>query len=149
VGSRWDTSRAEAPPQRPLHLADGGWCESGVSWSTAGVWGDLAAGSREAEPAFAFALGVARRRAVPLVGDSLGVGRRELDCGRGVREEELVARSVEVDAERKLLNPLGFGEGRGSERDAWVGLFAQTGRGASEGGLGRLEEICYVAGQVL
>ena len=83
----------------------------GVGWSTAGVRGDLATASREAEsevePAFAFAVGVGRRRAVPLVGESPGVERREPDCGRGVREEELVARSVEVDAARELLDPLG------------------------------------------
>ena len=54
-----------------------------------------------------FALGEGRRRAVPLVGESPGVERREPDCGRGVREEELVARSVDVDAERELLDPLG------------------------------------------
>ena len=103
----------------------------GVGWSTAGVRGDLATASREAESevelAFAFAVGVGRRRAVPLVGESRGVERREPDCGRGVRVEELVARSVEVDAARELLDPLGYGEGRGSERDAWVKLLAETG----------------------
>jgi len=108
----------------------------GVCWSTAGVRGDLATASREAESevelAFAFAVGVGSRRAVPFVGESPGVERREPDCGRGVREEELVARSVEVDAARVLLDPLGYGEGRGSERDAWVRLLAETGvRGRS------------------
>jgi hypothetical protein len=32
-----------------------------------------------------------------LVGTSPGVGRCNVDCTRGVREEELVARSVDVD----------------------------------------------------
>ena len=43
------------------------------------------------------------------------------DCGRGVCKEELVARSIEVDAERA-----GYGEGRDTEWDAWVGLLAET-----------------------
>ena len=108
----------------------------GSGWSTAGVRGDLATASREAESevelAFAVAVGVGRRRAVPLVGESPGVERREPDCGRGVREEELVARSVDVDAERELLDPLGYGEGRESERGACVRLLAETGvRGRS------------------
>ena len=90
----------------------------GVGWSTADVRGNLATDSREAELAFMFALGVGG--AVPLVRESPGVERREPDCGRGVREEELVARSVDVDAERELLNPLGYGEGRESERGACV-----------------------------
>jgi len=78
--------------------------------------------SREAESevelAFAFALGVGKWCTIPLVRESPGVERRELDRGRGVREEELVARSVQVDAERELLDPLGYGEGRDLERDA-------------------------------
>jgi len=81
---------------------------------TAGVQGGLATASREAESeieyAFAFALGVGKWRAIPLVGESSGVERRELDGGRGVREEERVAQSVEVDAERELLDPLGYGK---------------------------------------
>jgi len=43
-----------------------------------------------------------------------------------LREEELVARSVEVDAERELLDPLEYGEDRDSERDAWARLLAET-----------------------
>jgi len=54
------------------------------------------------------------------------------DCWRGVREEGRVARRVEVDEERALLDPLGYGEGRDAERDAWVGLLAETG-GVREG----------------
>ena len=98
-------------------------------WCT-GRFGD---DSREAELAFTFALGVwGGGGAVPLVRESPGVERREPDCGRGVREEELVARSVEVDAERELLDPLGYGEGRESERGACVRLLAETGvRGRS------------------
>jgi hypothetical protein len=81
----------------------------------------------EVELVLAVALGVGRRRAVPLVGESPGVERRGLDWGREAREEALAARSVEVDAERELLDPLGYGEGRESERDAWVGLLVETG----------------------
>ena len=107
------------------------WRKRGVDGSSTGVRGDLATASREAaesefELAFVVALGVGRRRVATLVGESPGVERRELDCGRGVREE-LVVRSVEVDAERELLDPLGYGEGRDSERDAWVRLLAETG----------------------
>jgi len=42
---------------------------------------------------------------------------------------ELVARSVcvDLDAKRELLEPLWYGEGRSSERDAWVGLLAEIG----------------------
>ena len=108
------------------------WRKRGADWSTAGVRGDLAAtasrgAESEVELVLAFALGVGRRRAVPLVGESPGVERRGLDWGREARDEALAARSVEVDAERELLDPLGYGEGRDSERDAWVGLLAETG----------------------
>ena len=75
----------------------------------------------EVELTFAFALGV-----VPLVGELPGAEQRELGCERGVCEE-LVAWSLEVDAERKLLYSLGYGEGRDSERDAWVGLLVEMG----------------------
>jgi len=44
-----------------------------------------------------------------------------------MRDEELVARSVEVDAGRGLLDPLGYGEGRDSDRDTCVGFLAETG----------------------
>jgi hypothetical protein len=44
-----------------------------------------------------------------------------------VRDDELVARSVEVDAGRELFEPLGYGEGKGSERDVRSGLAAETG----------------------
>jgi hypothetical protein len=62
-----------------------------------------------------------------LVGESPGVERRDVDGARGAREEELVTRSVDVDAERELLEPLGYGEGRDSDRVAWVGLAADMG----------------------
>ena len=60
---------------------------------------------------------------------STGVERRRLDRGWEVREEVLVARSVEVNAERGLLTPLWHGESRVLERDAWAGLLAETGGG--------------------
>jgi hypothetical protein len=41
--------------------------------------------------------------------------------------KELVVRSVEVDTESELLNPLRRGESRDSERDIWVELLAETG----------------------
>lgn len=67
---------------------------------------------------------------VPFVGESPGVERREPEGGRGVREVVVVVvvgRSVEVEAERELLDPLGYGVGRDSERDAWFGLIADMG----------------------
>ena len=60
----------------------------------------------EAELALVFVVGMGGRRAVPLVGESSGVERCELDWGQQVREEELGARSVGVDTERGLLNLL-------------------------------------------
>ena len=94
------------------------------------MWGDLATGSREAESevelAFVFAFGLGRRCAVPLVGRSLRVERRTRMRLR-LCDEELVARSVEIDAGRELLDPLGYGEGRNSERDPCVGLLAEAG----------------------
>ena len=93
------------------------------------VRGDLATPSRaaESEDELALALGVGRRRAVPFVGESPGVERRDDDWARGARDDELVARSVEVDAERELFEPLGYGEGKDSERDVRSGLPAETG----------------------
>jgi len=38
--------------------------------------------------------------------------RRTLNCAREVREKKLVTQNAGVDAERKLLDPLGYGEGR-------------------------------------
>jgi len=70
-----------------------------------------------------------RRRAVQLIGESLGVDWRELNRGRGMREE-LVARKVKVDAERELLDPLDI------ERARCVGRR-------------QVEVIRYVAGQVI
>ena len=92
--------------------------------------GDLATASRGvAERDVELALGVGRRRVVVvLVGESPGVERRDVDCARGVRgEEELVARSVDVEAEREELEPLGYGKGKDSDRAAWTGLSADTG----------------------
>jgi hypothetical protein len=63
---------------------------------------------------------------VPFVGESMGVERREADWVRGVRAEP-EARSVVVDAERELFDPLGYGDGKESERVAWTGLIAETG----------------------
>lgn len=73
-------------------------------------------------------MGVGRRRpAVPFVGEPAGVERREeADWARWVRDE-LVARSVVVDAERELLDPLGYGVGRDSERA--VGIEVPEGTG--------------------
>ena len=89
---------------------------------------------------------VGRRRAVLLAGESSGVERRELDCGRGVRDE-LAARSVEVDAARELLDPLGYGERKVSNRNAWLGCSWR--RGTSGDARRHLEGICYEAGQVI
>jgi hypothetical protein len=106
----------------------------GTSCSTAGIRGDFLTASREAESkvglVLVFPLGLAhcagRPRAVPLVRESPGFERGELNCGRGARNGEFVARSVEVDAESEVLNPLAHEEGGDSERDAWVGLLAET-----------------------
>ena len=82
--------------------------------SGSGTRGDLATAA-ESDVELALALGVGRRRVVPFVGESPGVERREADCVRCVRDE-LEARSVVVDAERELADPLGYGDGRDSER---------------------------------
>ena len=81
--------------------------QRGVGWSTAGVRGDLATASREVgsevELAFGFALGVGRRRGVPLIGESAGVeGLRERSspggascaAGRGRRGDGAVGPAV-------------------------------------------------------
>ena len=98
--------------------------------SGAGVRGDLAVTSRvaeaESEVELAFVVGVWRRRAVPFVGESPGVERREDDGLRGARPE-LDTRSVVVDAESELFDPLGYGEGKVSERDVWIGIPPETG----------------------
>ena len=44
-----------------------------------------------------------------------------------LRDEELVAQNVEVEAGRGLLDPLGYGEGRDSDRDTCVGFLAEAG----------------------
>ena len=73
----------------------------------------------ESDVELALALGVGRRRvSVPFVSDSAGVELREADCVRWVRYE-LDTRSVVVDTESELTDPLGYGVvgGRaGSER---------------------------------
>ena len=83
-----------------------------------GVRGDLAAASHEAvesevERAFTFGPGMGKWRVVvPLVGESPGVEQHEPEGGRGVRKVVVVVgRSVEVEAERELLDPLGYGAG--------------------------------------
>ena len=83
----------------------------------------------ESDVELALALGVGRRRdGVPFVGESAGVERREADCVRWVRDE-LDARSVVVDAESELTDPLGYGDGRDSERAEGIGLPEGTGGG--------------------
>jgi len=116
----------------------------GVGWTTASVRGDLAVDSRAAELGFAFAVCVGRRRAVPLVGESPGVERRKLDYGRRVREEELVARSVDVDEERVLLAR--WGTERVGTRSEMRALNCSRRRGASGGSHPRLEGIRLVTG---
>ena len=63
----------------------------------------------ESEVELALGLGVGRRRIEPfvVVGESLGVERREADCWRGGRDDELNARSVGVDAVSELADVLG------------------------------------------
>ena len=80
---RWDASRAEAPPRCPQHSADGGWCKNGVSWSTAGVPGDLAADLHEAGLVVTFVLSMGRWCTVPLVNWVHWIACR--DRGGGVR----------------------------------------------------------------
>ena len=75
------------------------------------------------------ALGVGRQRdGVPSVGESTGVERREADCVRWVRDEP-DARSVVVDAESELTDPLGYGDGRDSEQAEGIRLPEGTGGG--------------------
>jgi hypothetical protein len=73
-------------------------------------------------------VGVGRwRAAVPFVGEPAGVERREeADCARWERDE-MEARSVVVDAERELLDPLGYGVGRDSERAEGIEVPEGTG----------------------
>lgn len=82
----------------------------------------------ESEVELTFALGVGRwRPVVPLVGEPAGVERREeADCVRWVRDET-EARRVVVDAERELLDPLGYGVGRDSERAEGIEVPEGTG----------------------
>ena len=83
----------------------------------------------ESDVELALALGVGRRRdGNPFVGGSAGVGRREADCMRWVRDEP-DARGVVVDAESELTNPLGYGDGRDSERAEGIGLPEGAGGG--------------------
>ena len=82
----------------------------GASSCTGGRGGlGLAAASRaaaESEFELAVGLGVGRRRADPfvVVGESPGVERREDDCWRVGRDDELDTRS---DAEREVADALG------------------------------------------
>ena len=72
----------------------------------------VAAASRAAadsEFELALGLGVGRRRVEPfvVVGESPGVERREEDCWRAVRDDELDTRSVGVDEVREVADALG------------------------------------------
>jgi hypothetical protein len=90
--------------------------------------GDLATASREvAERYVELTFSIWRRRAMLLTGESSGVKRRDVNCAREAREA-LVAHSVDVDPERELLEPLGYEEGRDTNRVAWIGLAADTRR---------------------
>ena len=83
----------------------------------------------ESDAELALALGVGRRRdGNSFVGGSVGVERREADCMRWARDEP-DARGVVVDAESELTNPLGYGDGRDSERAEGIGLPEGTGGG--------------------
>lgn len=82
--------------------------------SCTGARGGLteAAASRaaaESELELAVGLGVGRRRVEPFVfvGESPGVERREADCWRTGRDDELDTRSVGVDAVSELVDGLG------------------------------------------
>ena len=89
--------------------------------SGTGTRGDLATVAKsDVELALAFVVG-RRQDGVPFVGESAGVERREADCVRWVRDEP-DARSVVVDAESELTDPLGYGDGRDSERAEGIGL---------------------------
>ncbi len=101
-------------------------------------YGRLRDGSRpaESEDELALVFGVERRRAVPFVGTSPRVDRHDDDWAGGVRDDELAARNVEVDAKRELFDPPGYGEGKDSVRHAW------------SGGRRHLGGICYAGGRV-
>jgi len=104
----------------------GGGAKAGSALVNRGCMGNSATTSREAgsevELGFAFESGVGRQRGVPLVGESAGVEGLQAEA----REEEPLARRVEVDTEKELSDLLVYGEGRDSEWDAWVGLVAET-----------------------
>jgi hypothetical protein len=120
--------RAEAPGRRPPHSADGECGETGGGGSVGRprCTGRLGNGQARGRERGQTCVHVQVRIGRGGRGESPGVERRELDCGRGVGEE-FVARSVEVDVERKLLDPLGYGECKDSNRDAGVGLLVETG----------------------
>ena len=109
-----------ALPQWGQYITDGDDSE------TPADWGSCEAGGRLVEHGCTGRLGDGLTRGgeraggvndvVLLNGESPGVDRRELGCERGVGEE-LGARSVEVDAERELLEPLEYGESEVSDRD--------------------------------
>jgi hypothetical protein len=84
----------------------------------------------ESDVELAVGLGVGRRRAEPfvVVGESPGVERREEDCWRAWRDDELDRRSVWVDVVREVEDALGYGAGEAAERCAWTAvLMADTG----------------------
>jgi hypothetical protein len=91
--------------------------------------GDLATVA-EIDVELALALGVGRwRDGVPFIGESAGVERREADCVCRVHDE-VEARSVIIDAESKLTDPLGYGDGSDSEQAEGIGLPEETGGGS-------------------
>jgi hypothetical protein len=64
-------------------------------------WGDLATALREvAESYVELTFGIWIQRVVLLIGELSGVERCDVDRAREAREEVLVARSIDVDAER-------------------------------------------------
>jgi hypothetical protein len=71
--------------------------------------GDLETASREvAESEVEVEFGIGRRRGMLLVGEPPGVERCIVDCACGASKEELVARSVDADEERELLESLEY-----------------------------------------
>ena len=90
----------------------------------------------EVEVAFALALGVRRRRGVPLVGESAGVE----GVGRGVCEKVFVARRVEVDVESCWTR---WGMERVGTRSGMRGLDYSRRPGASGEGRRQLEGIDF------
>jgi hypothetical protein len=136
----------EAPTPRPAHLADRECGETGYSADRPRVYEANFSREAESEVGLCVCVCVGRREAArgSASGESPGVERRELDCGRGVRKVGFFffARSVEVDAERELLDPFGEMERVGG-RSGTCGMDCSRRRGASEDGRRQPEGICY------